>query len=251
MSKLHQLLAVEKDRKRKATNVLQETKKVFSTKKDHFDGFVKEFKATVENAPQVQKEQKELVTSVYEKLDHTFNILTDAMDLTVSKEETNSTADASAVVVVDGKEFGKFCATSLLAMEGYFEQVLGLIKEIPTLDSTHKWEKNPDRDDIKQLAEAEIQYKTAKRSQPVVLYQATKEHPAQVQMETYDEQIGFWETMKTTGRLTPREKTEMLDRIENVLEAVKIARAEANGVKVVESKQSGAMLNYVLTGNKK
>jgi len=28
MSKLHQLLAVEKDRKRKATNVLQETKRV-------------------------------------------------------------------------------------------------------------------------------------------------------------------------------------------------------------------------------
>ena len=248
MSKLqlHQLLAIEKDRRGKMKSIFDETRKVFSNKKELFEGFIKTFIAKDVDVQKFETEQKELVTSVREKLVHTFESLADSLNLTLSKEETNSTGNAKAELIVDGVSYGVLSSTALLAIEGNIDQLLLLLKEIPTLDNTYKWIPNKDRDDVKDLENPKIAYKTQKKSLPIVLYEATKEHPAQVQIQTIDAQIGYWETRESTGKYTPREKTDILSRIEKLSEAVKTARAKANTVDIVEVDVATKLLAYVL-----
>ena len=245
-TQLHQLLAVEKDRKRRAASILTEATAVFKGKKELFDGFVNKIVSTQDDAPFLENEQKEMVTSVIEKLDYTFKTISDALNLTLSKEETNSKGNAKAELVVDGKNYGSFSATSLLALENNIEQVFLLLKEIPTLDTTSKWVTNPNRDDVKDLEIPEKQYKTQKKSRAIVLYEATKEHPAQVQLQAEDVQIGYWETHKTTGRFTPREKTDILSRVETLLEAVKTSRSKANTAEVEDVTVANDLFKYIL-----
>ena len=247
MSKLHEVLAVERDRKKKAASILNETLSVFNNKKEHFDGFRKNFVRTDDDAPQLDAESRELVTSVREKLTHTFQSISDSLNLTLSKEETNSKGNAYAELNIGSKTYN-LSATSLLALENQLGETFNLLKAIPTLDNTAKWVADDDRDDVKKLETPEKQYKTQKKSRVIVLYNATPEHPAQVTLQPEDVQIGYWETYKTTGKFTPREKTDILARIETLLESVKTARARANTVAVEDVQIASEVYDYILNG---
>jgi hypothetical protein len=81
-----------------------------------------------------------------------------------------------------------------------------------------------------------------------VKYEATKEHPAQVEMYMEDVWVGTWTIVKSSGAIPAATRNAMLERVRKLLDAVKAAREEANGIEVKPQKVGAAILGYVFDG---
>lgn len=241
MGKLHQLLAVEKDVKRTALKMMEEVKNLFKNKAERFNGLFRKYVKVDEDGPEYQPERKAMVTTVGEKLDYFLKRWRPYLELTIAKEETNASGNATAEVMVDDKSFGTFNVTALLALEKNMELFIGAIREIPTLDPTHEWKLEDGKYVSKHSEETQ---KTMKRSRPIILYEATKEHPAQVEMTTYDVVAGTWTSTRSSGKFSPKEKADLLERAEQFLLAVQKARSKANSCDVKTFDSSG-IFDYI------
>jgi hypothetical protein len=81
-----------------------------------------------------------------------------------------------------------------------------------------------------------------------VKYEATKEHPAQVEMYMEDVWVGTWTTTKFSGAIPAAVRNAMLERMRKLLDAVKTAREEANNLEVRPVKVGAALLGYIFDG---
>jgi hypothetical protein len=70
-------------------------------------------------------------------------------------------------------------------------------------------------------------------------------HPAQVEVYHEDVVVGHWKTVKFSGALPAADVRAMLERVEKLQKAVKIAREDANTVRVGERKMGDAILGYL------
>lgn len=241
-TQLHQIIACENDVVKQAESVRNETETTFLKKQEHFDGLRKDYSAKSDDEEQIPPEVKEVVTTVADKLSHTEKFMIKAINLTLSKEETNSSGNAKAELVVDGTTFGTFSATSLLALEKKLVSLRKLYEEIPTLDPSRTWDKS-DIDNIFQTKE--LKYRTAKKVRAMTLAPATDKHPAQVQLVNEDVQVGTYNTTYYSGKIRPKLKSEYLERIDNLLVEVKKAREKANQVDVVDVTVASKIFDYI------
>lgn len=242
-NKLHELLAVEQDRKHKATKAIGEANSTFTKKTPYFDGMVKRYVAMEEDSEQIPDEVKGIVTTVKQKLDETLADVIQGLDAVISKEETNCSNVAKAELLVNGESLGTFSATSLLALESQLSKVRELYAEIPVLDPTNKWIFDAQEGVYK--TEPEVKFRSVKRPKVIVKYEATKEHPAQTELLYLDFQIGKYETVYTSGRIPVTQKNELLRRIDNLIEAVKVARSKANSVDVNNIKIGKKLFDFI------
>ena len=245
-NKLHEILAIEQDRKNKANQTLGEAKKIFSKNAILFDGMIKKYVPTEENAEQIPDETKEMVSTVKQSINDTLQAVIISMDATLSKEETNASGTAKADLIVGEKMFGTFSATTLLALESQLSKVLDLYKNIPTLDTARKW--NFDEQNDFYRTDEEVKFRTIKRPKVIVKYEATDRHPAQTELVNIDFQVGKYETTYFSGRITPLQKKQLIDKLEALITAVKIARAKANNVEVNNVKLGQEIFNYLNEG---
>ncbi len=242
-NKLHELLAVEQDRKSKANQVIGETKKIFTKYDPYFDGMIKKYVPLEEDAEQIPDETKEMVTTVKKALEESLAEVAKALDATLSKEETNASNTAKAELIVGEQNFGTYAATSLLALEAQLNKVLELYRAIPTLDATKKWVFDDQNGVYK--TEEEVKFRSVKRPKVIVKYEATEKHPAQTELLNLDLQVGKYETIYYSGKVTSTQKNTMVERIEQLIEAVKIARAKANNVEVNNVKLSQELFTFI------
>jgi hypothetical protein len=87
--------------------------------------------------------------------------------------------------------------------------------------------------------------KTKKKTVPVVLYEATKEHPAQVREVTEDLVIGFWSGTKLSGALSADRKEMLMTRLQSLQKAVKFAREEANSITVEKKSATAEIFGFL------
>jgi hypothetical protein len=245
-NKLHQLLAVENDRKTQAINIIDETVETLSKKHDHFDGLTKIYEPYDENEQKIPPESKEIVTTVKEKINYSKQAISKGIDAQISKEETNASGSASAELVLPGEvSFGYLSATALLALEQHLVRIRNMYKVIPTLDPTKKWLVN---DAGVFETDPEVKYRTEKKVEKIVKYEATKEHPAQVDLVTLDKQVGEYKTTYKSGKITPYQKSILLERIDKAIDAVKSARAVANSCEVKNVYVGEKLFQYINSG---
>lgn len=242
-NKLHEILALEQDRKNKANQNIGESVKTFTKNASSFDGMIKKYIPLEEFSEQIPDESKEMVSTVKKTLKSTLEPVIVAIDATLSKEETNSSGVAQAELIVGEKNFGTFSATSLLALEAHLLKVLELYKAIPTLDTSTKW--NFDEQNDFYRTEGEVKFRNIKRPQVIVKYEATEKHPAQTEIMNVDYQVGKYETTQFSGKITPLQKSNLIARIEKIIEGVKIARTKANNVEVKETKIASDIFDYI------
>ena len=245
-NKLHELLAVEQDRKHKATKTLGELQSLFTKKTPYFDGMVKRYIPMEEDSEEIPDERKEMVTTVGKSFKEAMEDLVAGIDAHLSKEETNCSGEAKAELMVEGNSLGLFSATSLLALEGHLSKLHTLYKEIPTLDTTYRW--IFDAQDAVYRTESEVKFRSIKRPKVIVKYEATNEHPAQTELLYLDIQVGKYDTVYTSGRITNAQKTALLQRIELLLESVKMARSKANNVDVKNVKFGQQLFDFIHKG---
>lgn len=242
-NKLYELLALEQDRKYKANQAIGEAKNTFTKKSPYFDGMVKRYISLEENSEQIPDENKQMVTTVKDKLQEAIETIVKGVDAHLSKEETNAANVAKAELVIAGKNFGTFSATALLGLESHLNRIKDLYESIPVLDLTKRW--NFDTQQGVYKTEAEVKFRAVKRPKVIVKYEATEKHPAQTELLYLDFQVGKYETTYTSGRLTTAQKTALVARINGLLEAVKIARSKANNVAVKNVKVGQQLFDFI------
>jgi len=244
-NQLHQLLAVEKDRKMLATTIVAETRKTFTDKASHFDGIMKTYNPFDDDGDKQPAEIKEIVTTVSDKLRYTANAVIDAINAVLSKEETNSSGEANAELIVGKTNFGKFSATSFLALESLLVQIREYYKWIPTLDPTMAWiASKEDGEGIYRTGE-QIAYRTAQVPKSMEISPATPQHKAQAQLIQVAVQVGKYSTTYKSGRITPAEKHNLLSKIDLMIDGIKIARSKANLAQVKQVELGTKIFDFI------
>lgn len=240
--KLNQVLAVEKEVK---ANVSRQETNIYHLfqKSELFNGFSKTYTPKDEEGEVYPPENKKVVSNAADLLNTLSNTLTELFDVTLTKDAGNTLAKAD--IVVDGIKIAENVpSTFIIFLEKKLVDIRTNINSIPTLDINEDWNKDSNSNLYK--TDTIQTHKTKKSSKPIVLYEATDKHPAQTQMITEDDVVGYWNTVKQSGAISIPEKTSLLERIEKLIKAVKVAREEANS-QVVQNKQIGdAIFAYLL-----
>lgn len=247
MAKLHQVLAVSDDISQKSNSISAEAKKTFGSKGEHFEGLTKVYVPYEEGGTKLAPEYKELVTTVRDKLDFTLQSIIDSIDVRATISETNASGTACAELKIGTKTFGTFAATTLLELEKALVNIRQLYGEIPTLDPAKKWSKN-DKVANTYVTDKQVTYRSEKIKKALTLAPATDKHPAQVQVFEDDKQVGQYETVWTSGKITPQQKSDLLARIDGLILAVKDARSQANNVDAKNVKLASSLFSYINEG---
>jgi hypothetical protein len=246
-NQLHALLAVENDRKTRGNKILEEAVTTFTKKQDHFDGVRKSYVAREEGGIEPPMETKEIVTTVAAKVNYAKDAIIRGIDAQVSKEETNNGGEAKAMLSVDGTEIGELSATSLLALESWAIKVRSMYDAIPTLDPARVWNVDTNNNNTF-ITNEEIKQRTGKRNHPIVMYEATEKHPAQVQMGTEDIVLGEVKTIYSSGKITPADKSKLLNRIDMIIDRIKKAKSKANQAEVVKRPVGAKLFDFINEG---
>lgn len=242
MPKLNQIVAVEKSVKSRVYGEITEMHKA-SQKAELFNGFVKNYRKKDEEGEDYPPERKKVQQNAEAMLTQAATQLTELFNVTATKDWGN--CHAFADVVVDGQTLiEKAPVPFLLFLEKQITDLHTFIDKIPTLDEADDWARDENSGLFKTAPIAT--QRTKKVQRPVVLYEATKEHPAQTSMITEDVVVGYWDTIKHSGALPGPRKQQLLERIENLSKAVKFAREQANVVETENQEVGRKVFDYLL-----
>lgn len=235
MTKLHELLAAEKTPMAAWHQVFEESLKKFAAESHYFTGYSKTLKM-IEDSPandavEAQaREEKPVTTTVYETLEYAFDLYGRAEDLQLQKNLANR--QALATVYLGNRPdpiFTDIPIDELLGLENRLTQIRRLIAAVPTLDAGKHWSRSDNVGPYTWvLTHPEETTKTEKQLIPVVLAEATKEHPAQIQAIQKDMVVGRFSTIKRSGAATSLQKANALQRIDELIVSIKRARMRAN-----------------------
>ena len=246
--KLHEILAVEQDVEKIATNIIDEAKITFTKKANLFQGQVKTAEMYDDDAPVPAPEVIKLEETVPSKLRYVGKAIARWLDVVLQKETTNQNAVAD--LVVDGEVLATAVpATFLLGLENKIKRMRDMYLHIPTLQPGIRWQPAPDQGDNVFSAEDPIErFITNKQVKSTVLYEATKEHPAQIDKWTEDVKVGRYLIQPTSGMITPARKAEILERLDKLGQAAKAARMRANATEVEKLNIGQTLVNYINEG---
>jgi len=244
-SVLHELLAVEGDLDGAHKKILDETRVIFTKKADHFMGQHRKLEMFIEDGISYPEEHKAIDATVQSKLDYMKKTEVRYFDAMLQKEATNQNAVSD--LVVDGVVLGSdLPATFLLGMETRMKHLRAAYEAIPTLQPGIEWEKDPSTGEhVYKTVRPSEKLKTETTVEPVVMYEATKEHPAQVKEASKTITVGKYSTTSWSGMITPAEKSVLLGKIDKLIRAFKQARQRANTTEVVKKSIGEAIFDYI------
>ena len=248
-TKLCQIVAVVNGKKTRMEKEVTEVYHKFQ--KPIFDGLLKTYmpgsEATdAEGKPLPQEtfpdEKKKIIYTVEKAFTDIVTALGDPIDCTAQQDYTNCKAKAD--VVVEGKVIlSQVPVTHLLWLEKQVVDLRTNLNAIPTLDPKEDWE----WDDTMSCyaTKPEFSNKPKKVQKVLVKYPATKEHPAQTEMVTEDVIQGTWKTIKYSSAIPEDDKRKICRRVDQLVEAVKKAREEANQIDIENVKISDKIFGFV------
>ena len=250
MTKLHELLAAEKTPNSSWHVVLDETIKKFKNPAQYFQGMSKTLKM-IEETPanketeDAAREEKPVVTTVFETLDYAFDIWKTAEDLQYQKNKTNQKATGT-ILWDDQPLIESLPVDELLGLEFRLSKIKELILAIPTIDSSKSWIKSATEGNLFVTKFPEETTKTEKQIIPVIMVQATDKHPAQVQATTKDSVVGKFTTIKKSGEITALQKANMIKIIDKLIIEVKQARMRANDAEAEKGQIAQKIIDLLL-----
>lgn len=237
MSKLHEILAVEKSRTNQASILMEDATKKFG-KSEYFSGHIKTLKM-IADSPENEAiersshDEKQLPTTAYETLEYVFKHWNNAEDVIYQKNRTNQLAKAN--IEFRGQVIAEDVPVDeLMGLEHRLVDIRKMLVHVPTLSASVKWEPdNSGRDGAWRATQPEVTTKTEKVSSAVVLYEATDKHPAQIEKVTKDIVVGTFTREVISGAATSLQKAESIKVVDDLIAAVKQARMRANTTEVV------------------
>lgn len=242
--RLHQVVVIERGVQSDTERVLDTYKRLFALggEQNPMRGLVRTYEPLrdggVRHPDQSQKVQirgSDILPEIKEALVKLF-------DVKLTREYWNTQARAD--LVVDGETvLSNVPTTFFLFLEAQVAEIRkGLVARFPVLDPAEDWHYDTARGIW--ATEPKVTESTSKVPQVQVLYQATKEHAAQVRAWDSDEKVGEWTTVKTSGQFPADEVKGMYDRCSKLLVAIKQAREAANSIEV-EDRDASPVIDYI------
>lgn len=245
MAKQGQILALEKSAKGHAESVI--TKSHHVMQKDLLlNGISRTYQKKNEDGDDLPAERTLVQVRVRDEIEKVSAALARSFDLSATKELTNTVVKAD--VIVDGVTLLRDVpGTVLLALERDLVNISTYVDKLPVLDLAEEWTYDENKNVYATPPTQTTRDKKVLKA--VVLYEATKEHPAQVREFTESVQVGTWTQIKYSGALPAKEVADMKARVRALRDAVKVARELANTAEAKDLKVGDALLNYVFAGS--
>lgn len=245
MGKLNQVIAVVPGKKALAEKVLTEAYHKFQ-KPDAMKGLSKKYRPKDDEGDMLPPDEKLVEYSVTDIIKEVKPCLEDMLNIVSTQDNGNLQASADIVVEMpDAKHtiVANVPVTTLLFLEKQLTNLKTFVSKIPTLEPGERWDY--DENVGCYSAGPSVTTKSKKVPQRLVKYEATPEHPAQVDVYNEDVVIGYWDTMKYSGAIPAQQKSEMLDRVRKLHEAVLRAREAANAIDITDVKIGKPILDFV------
>lgn len=242
MTTLSQILAVEKGVKNLTHRDVTALYQQLGTPQ-LLNGFEKNYHPEDEEGVTLPRESTEVRVKSEEGLADVAKHLTRLFDVTLTKDSANQ--DATADVVVDGDTLlPDVPVTYLLFLEKNLVDMQTIIRSLPTLDPGESWELDAEQGLYATAPRSSA--RTEKLQEVLVKYPHTDKHPAQTEMITKDVKVGEWETVRYSGALSVPRRTQLVERVTKLLEAVKYAREHANSAEITDREAGAQIFEYLL-----
>jgi hypothetical protein len=241
--KLNQVIAISDGTTSKAQS---EEDRIFKTvqKPELFNGVTKTYTPKTEDGEQLPPESQIVQTTVTDILQQLEDSKTEFFDITAQRDFANTTAKAN--VELNGKVIISDAPVPyLLFLEKQLGKIRVVLEKLPVLDPSETWVFDSGEGVYKTAPQDRT--RTVKISEPLVLYQATDKHPAQVQLASKDVVAGVWTYIKKSGAIPKTHKQMYLDSIDEVIKAVKLAREEANSAEAEQVKVGQSIFNHIFS----
>lgn len=241
MVKLNQIVAVVNGKKTETKKALTDLHRK-SQLTDLFVGLSKTYQPKEEDGETFPDENKGVQATVKGSITELSTLLTDVFDAVATQDFGNCSAMAD--IVVDGVVVvSQIPVTYLMFLEKQLADVETFALVLPTLDIASNWTFDVNQDlYVSDVATTSRSKKVLKHK---VLYEATKEHPAQIEKWNEDVSMGTWSTKKFSGAITQVEKTAIVKRVKKLQEAVKFARESANSLEIAQVKVGEKIFSYI------
>lgn len=243
-TKLNQIIAVESGLKTRAQDELTKLHQI-AQKPALFAGLSRAYQPRAEDGQALPAETQIVQVKVEDLLRAAEQILSRLYDVTATRDYANCAALAD--VVVDGKPLIKDVpVTYLLFLEKKLIDLHTFLKKLPVLDASEVWRFSNEQNLYATEPAASI--RTQKVPRVIVKYDATPEHPAQVEMFMEDQPVGAWTQVRYSGAAPAATIEELVARVEKVQQAVKFAREQANNIEVTAVRIAKPLFDFVLRG---
>lgn len=241
MGKLNQVLAVEKGVKTRVYGELTQIDKGLQ-KAELLSGISRTYTPKEDDGQQLPPESKNVQATVAGAMELLMGTVPEWYDITATKDWANQSAKAN-IVVDETVLLADVPPTFLLFLEKQLTDLRTMISRLPVLDPADRWTWSDNS--AAWTTEPSESLRTVKVPKAFVKYDATPEHPAQVDVFHEDVVAGTWRTMKFSGAIPASDRLAMMDRAEKLLNAVKVAREEANSMEVEQRTVGATLLSYV------
>ncbi len=231
--KLNQVIAILQTVKANSTKAKTSVYHLIQ-KNTMFQGISRTFQPVAEDGFVYPPENQTLQMKAEDLLSSFEQACTELFNLCATQDWAN--AQAKADIVVDGTTILREVPVSyLLFLEKQLADIKTFISTLPILDTSESWVYDGQQECF--ATEPKYTTKTKKIVKPVVLYEATKEHPAQVKESSEDVPEGTWRTVKFSGAISQARQNELLRRVDKLMQEVIFAREQANSLEVTQQNQ--------------
>lgn len=243
MSKLCQVIAVANGTKGRAQKAITEAYHKMQ-KQELLSGIARRYRPKDEDGDQLPPESKKVHYRAQDAIGDVETALTELFDIVATQDTANT--KASADVVVDGRTIlSSIPVTHLLFLEKQLVDIGTFIGKLPTLDTSEEWDYSEEANCFATNVKQTTRSKKIPRNH--VKAEATKEHPAQVEVWMEDVIVGTWDTTNFSGAIPESRKHELQERARKLLDAVKMAREEANSLEVETVKTGKAVFDFLFS----
>lgn len=225
MAKLNQIIAVANGAKSRTQSGVAELYHKLQ-KPALMQGLSKKYRPKDEEGELLPAESHRVQFTAKEAIDSAVAQWSTLIDVVATQDVAN--CQAAADVVVDGKPVIKGVpVTNLLFLEKQLKDVESFVNAIPVLDPGSEWAFSDEADCWATPVVETVRTKKIPRNH--VKAEATDRFPAQVDVYPEDVVVGYWNKIDFSGAIPQREKSQMIDRVRKLQDAVKAARELANG----------------------
>lgn len=240
-SKLCQVIAVEKGIKASAERSLTDVYHKLQ-KGQLLTGIARTYRPKDDEGDKLPSESTLVQVTVDDIVKSVTETLVNQLDITATKDFAN--CEAKADIVVDGKTLAfQVPVTYLLFLEKKLVDIRTFVSKLPTLDPSEKWTFDENANCF--ASSPADTTRTKKVMKNHVKAEASERHPAQVEVFTEDEIVGYWTTVKFSGAIPAKKQKELLDRVEKLQHAVKFTREACNSIEVKNVRIGDALFGYI------
>jgi hypothetical protein len=241
--RLNQAIALEKGAKARSHEASTKAYQTFQ-KPQLFTGFTKRYSPLDENGIKKPDEGNKVQYSAEDMLADAAKGMTELFDVSLTKDMGNQLAVAD--VVVNGQKLlERVPVTTLLFLEKKLVDIHTMVKAIPTLDTGENWTGSRNADGLYETHSTETQ-SFENYDEPVVIVPPTHEHPAQVVNVKKQRVLGTWRTVKFSGAVPATRVRQLLERVEALQKAVKLAREQCNMTEVSMQDLGSKVFSFLL-----